>query len=394
MAPRKRRSSSPIVSPLGTGNLKSRGSALTPVTVEDFGTTPSPFVRPVDGPIGPKEGKIDSFKSWFTREARYAPARLALGVFALIIATITALLSLPFATVPERPIAFVDVLFTAVSAVCVTGLTTIDTASSWTIFGQAVIALGIMIGGLGVMTLASILGFAVSRHLGLTQRMLAAQETKSDGLGQITGLLKAVFTASLSAEALLAILFFPRFLTLGHAPLSAAWQAVFMAISVFNNAGFVIMVEGLSPHVTDGWMLIPITLGTFIGAIGFPVIQDLNAHWRTPRKWALHTKLTLSVYLILALIGSVMLPLTEWTNPRRPRHPLEDPQCAPRRRELAFFGPIGSRCRIDAPPDPLRARHPHDDRRRFSLDCRRCESHDLRGPRPRGHRRSPGRSGH
>ena len=186
MAPRKRRSSSPIVSPLGTGNLKSRGSALTPVTVEDFGTMPSPFVRPVDGPIGPKEGKIDSFKSWFTREARYAPARLALGVFALIIATITALLSLPFATVPERPIAFVDVLFTAVSAVCVTGLTTIDTASSWTIFGQAVIALGIMIGGLGVMTLASILGFAVSRHLGLTQRMLAAQETKSDGLGQIT----------------------------------------------------------------------------------------------------------------------------------------------------------------------------------------------------------------
>ncbi|WP_276670955.1 TrkH family potassium uptake protein [Schaalia cardiffensis] len=315
MAPRKRRSSSPIVSPLGTGNLKSRGSALTPVTVEDFGTTPSPFVRPVDGPIGPKEGKIDSFKSWFTREARYAPARLALGVFALIIATITALLSLPFATVPERPIAFVDVLFTAVSAVCVTGLTTIDTASSWTIFGQAVIALGIMIGGLGVMTLASILGFAVSRHLGLTQRMLAAQETKSDGLGQITGLLKAVFTASLSAEALLAVLFFPRFLTLGHAPLSAAWQAVFMAISVFNNAGFVIMVEGLSPRVTDGWMLIPITLGTFIGAIGFPVIQDLNAHWRTPRKWALHTKLTLSVYLILALIGSVMLALTEWTNP-------------------------------------------------------------------------------
>ena len=119
----------------------------------------------------------------------------------------------------------------------------------------------------------------------------------------------------MSAEALLAILFFPRFLTLGHAPLSAAWQAVFMAISVFNNAGFVIMVEGLSPHVTDGWMLIPITLGTFIGAIGFPVIQDLNAHWRTPRKWALHTKLTLSVYLILALIGSVMLALTEWTNP-------------------------------------------------------------------------------
>lgn len=291
-------------------------SSVAPLTPDDFSDAPSPLVRPVDGPrTGPKDTRIDSFRGWFVREARYAPARLALGVFALIISSITALLSLPFASVPERPIAFVDVLFTAVSAVCVTGLTTVDTATSWTVFGQAVIALGIMIGGLGVMTLASILGFAVSRHLGLTQRMLAAQETKSDGLGQITGLLKAVIATSLTGEALLALVFFPRFLTLGEAPAKAAWEALFMAISVFNNAGLLIHVGGLAPHVTDWWMLVPIVLGTFVGAIGFPVIQDLAARWRTPEKWSLHTKLTLSVYLILALLGAVMLALTEWTNP-------------------------------------------------------------------------------
>lgn len=259
--------------------------------------------------------RMDKFRAWFVSQARYSPARLALGIFALIIAVITGLLCLPFASVSTRSASFVDILFTAVSAVCVTGLTTVDTATHWTVFGQVVIAMAIMIGGLGVMTLASILGFAVSRHLGLTQRMLAAQETKSDGLGQITGLLKAVIATSLVGELLLFLVFLPRFLTMGKGVLHSLWEALFMAISVFNNAGFVILVGGLAPHVSDWWMLAPIALGTFTGAIGFPVIQDLARRWRTPQKWALHTKLTLSVYVSLIFIGAVLFALTEWTNP-------------------------------------------------------------------------------
>lgn len=309
----------PIDLPLGT-TARAMGAsgrrAPSPASAEGFDAAPSPLVRRVGRTDpAPEDTPVDRFKAWFVRQARYAPARLALGVFALIIAVITALLSLPIATIPQRSVSFVDILFTAVSAVCVTGLTTVETATSWTPFGQGVIALGIMIGGLGVMTLASILGFAVSRHLGLTQRMLAAQETKSDGLGQISGLLKAVIATSLTAESLLFLIFLPRFLTMGETLGRAVWEAVFMAISVFNNAGFVILVGGLAPHVSDWWLLAPIVLGTFVGAIGFPVIQDLAARWRTPSKWALHTKLTLSVYAILALVGTVMLALTEWTNP-------------------------------------------------------------------------------
>lgn len=309
----------PIDLPLGT-TARAMGAsgrrAPSPASAEEFDAAPSPLVRRVGRTDpAPEDTPVDRFKAWFVRQARYAPARLALGVFALIIAVITALLSLPIATIPQRPVSFVDILFTAVSAVCVTGLTTVETATSWTTFGQGVIALGIMIGGLGVMTLASILGFAVSRHLGLTQRMLAAQETKSDGLGQISGLLKAVIATSLTAESLLFLVFLPRFLTMGETLGRAVWEAMFMAISVFNNAGFVILVGGLAPHVSDWWLLAPIVLGTFVGAIGFPVIQDLAARWRTPSKWALHTKLTLSVYAILALVGTVMLALTEWTNP-------------------------------------------------------------------------------
>ena len=301
--------------------MRGRTRASSPVLSEEpLSPQPSPVVRRVsEGPQNP-HGEVPTttvqrVRAWLSKQARYSPARLALGTFALIIGVITALLMLPISSSSDTPAPFVDVLFTAVSAVCVTGLTTVDTATYWSPFGQAIIAAGIVVGGLGVMTLASILGFAVSRHLGLTQRMLATQETGTGAMGQISLLLKAVIATSLTMQALLAAMFLPRFLSMGIDPVRAVWDSVFMAISVFNNAGFVILPEGLSPHVTDWWMLIPIILGTTVGAIGFPVIMDVAKNLRTPRRWRLHTKLTLSTYLILVFVGALALALTEWNNP-------------------------------------------------------------------------------
>ncbi|WP_309306221.1 TrkH family potassium uptake protein [Schaalia dentiphila] len=301
--------------------MHGRATASSPVFSEEpLNPQPSPVVRRVaEGPQNP-HGEVPTttvqrVRAWLSKQARYSPARLALGTFALIIGVITALLMLPISSSSDTSAPFVNVLFTAVSAVCVTGLTTVDTATYWSPFGQAVIAAGIVVGGLGVMTLASILGFAVSRHLGLTQRMLATQETGTGAMGQISLLLKAVIATSLTMQALLAAMFLPRFLSMGIDPVRAVWDSVFMAISVFNNAGFVILPEGLSPHVTDWWMLIPIILGTTVGAIGFPVIMDVAKNLRTPRRWRLHTKLTLSTYLILAFVGALALALTEWNNP-------------------------------------------------------------------------------
>ena len=301
--------------------MRGRATASSPVLSEEpLSPQPSPIVRRIpEGPQNP-HGEVPTtttqrVRAWLSKQARYSPARLALGTFALIIAVITALLMLPISSSSDTSAPFVDVLFTAVSAVCVTGLTTVDTATYWSPFGQAVIAAGIVVGGLGVMTLASILGFAVSRHLGLTQRMLATQEAGTGAMGQISLLLKAVIATSLTMQALLAAVFLPRFLSMGIDPVRAVWDSVFMAISVFNNAGFIILPEGLSPHVTDWWMLIPIILGTTVGAIGFPVIMDIAKNLRTPRRWRLHTKLTLSTYLILAFVGALALALTEWNNP-------------------------------------------------------------------------------
>ncbi|MDO5722260.1 MAG: potassium transporter TrkG [Actinomycetaceae bacterium] len=247
--------------------------------------------------------------------ARHYPARLAMTVFASIVATVTALLSLPIATTSGIRAPLADALFNATSAVCVTGLTTVDTANYWSVFGQAVLALGISIGGLGVMTLASILGFAVSRHIGLTQRMLAASETKTSSLGQVGSLLKAVVTTAVAADLLIFAALLPRYLTLDYDLAHALWYALFMAISIFNNAGFVILPDGLAPHVSDVWMITPIIIGTAVGAVGFPVIMDLTRNWRTPRRLTLHAKLTLTTYVALAIVGSLIVGTLEWSNP-------------------------------------------------------------------------------
>jgi trk system potassium uptake protein TrkH len=247
--------------------------------------------------------------------ARHSPARLTLVVFAAIISVVTALLALPLATEDGGGAPFVDALFTAVSAVCVTGLTTVDTATYWSPFGQAVIGVGIQIGGLGVMTLASILGLAVSRRIGLTQRMLTASETKTTGLGAVGTLVRAVVVASLAVETMLALVLLPRFLTLGQELGDAAWNAVFMALSIFNNAGFVVLDEGMTAYAGDWWMGGAIVVGTAVGAVGFPVILEVYRRWRRPRRWTLHTKLTLVTYAVLAVGATLSIGFFEWTNP-------------------------------------------------------------------------------
>lgn len=250
------------------------------------------------------------------RLARHSPARLALVTFAGVIAVFTGLLSTPMATATGLRAPFADALFTATSAVCVTGLTTVPTGTYWSGFGQVVILVGIQVGGLGVMTLASILGMAVSRRIGLTQRLLTASETKTTRLGEVGSLVRVVILTSVILESVIALLLFPRFLVLNESVGEAGWHAVFYAISAFNNAGFVPTPEGLAPHVGDWLLTMPIVLGVFIGSLGFPVILNVARRYRTPQRWSLHAKLTIVTSLVLVVIGSSLYALFEWRNER------------------------------------------------------------------------------
>ncbi|GII98273.1 potassium uptake TrkH family protein [Sediminihabitans luteus] len=248
------------------------------------------------------------------RIARQAPARLAVTVFGAVVLLFTALLMPPFATETGKGASLVDALFTATSAVCVTGLVVVPTGEYWSTYGHVVILLGIKIGGLGIMTLASILGMAVSRRIGLTQRLLTAAETKTAKLGEVGSLVRVVIITSTALELLIALLLFPRFLVLEESPGEAAWHAVFYGISAFNNAGFVPTAEGLAPHVGDWMLCLPIIIGVFIGSLGFPVILNVARARRGTRGWSLHTKLTLTMSVALVVIATVLFATFEWRN--------------------------------------------------------------------------------
>jgi trk system potassium uptake protein len=253
------------------------------------------------------------------------PARFALLVFAALIALFTVLFSLPPATTDGRTAPFVDALFTAVSVICVTGLSTVDMATFWSPLGHVVIFVGVEIGGIGVLTLASILGLIISRKLGLRQKLLAAGDANplsmrkgrsAEGqalrLGDTGGLIATVAVSVLVIELAAAILLFPRMLLAGVDPWSAAWQSVYTAAMAFTNTGFLPTSEGLAPYAHDAWFLIVIMLAVGFGAIGFPVIRTLASNpWR-PRTWSLHVKLTIATFLLLLVGGAVMFLLLQW----------------------------------------------------------------------------------
>lgn len=258
-----------------------------------------------------------------------SPARFAILVFALLVGVFTLLFSLPVATSSGHQAPFVDALFTAVSVVCVTGLSSVDMATFWSPFGHLLVFLGVEIGGIGVLTFASILGLVISRKLGLRQKLVAAgdanplrlhrgpvSESQAVRLGETGGLLLTVATSVLVIEAAVALLLFPRMLLNGVDPWTAAWQSVYTAAMAFTNTGFLPSSDGLAPYVHDVWFLVVLMIGVVFGAIGFPVIYALRRGWRTPRRWSLHVKLTLTTFGILLVGGAIVYFLIEFNNPQ------------------------------------------------------------------------------
>lgn len=251
---------------------------------------------------------------WLSHVAYRYPARLTVSVFALLILVVTLLLSIPAASATGRHTPFVDALFTAVSAVTVTGLTVVDTATHWSFFGQLVIAVGMSLGGFGVVTMAAMLALVVSRRLGLTQRLLSAGDTQGR-LSDAGTLFFGVLASTLIVEAVLFLTILGPLLRRGHDAGKAVWSAAFMAISAFNNAGFVNLPEGMAPYAGSWGVLLPLMMAAVIGAVGFPVITDLRRHWRQPKSWSLHTKLTLTAYFTLMVGSGVVVAALEWNNP-------------------------------------------------------------------------------
>jgi trk system potassium uptake protein len=248
-----------------------------------------------------------------------SPARFAIVVFASLILVFTALFSLPIATASGQQTPLVDALFTAISVICVTGLSTVDMATFWSPFGHVLVFVGVEIGGVGVLTMASILGLIISRRLGLRQKLIAAGDSNplrirkgpiAEGgqairLGETGNLLLTVAVSVLIIEGVIAILLFPRMLLQGMPLWDAAWQSVYIAAMAFTNTGFLPLENGLDPYAGDVWFLTALMLAVVAGAIGFPVIYALSRNLKNPRRWSLHVKLTLITFALLLVLGAV-----------------------------------------------------------------------------------------
>ncbi len=243
------------------------------------------------------------------------PAQLIVLGFVLAIAAGTALLMLPVARAGDGGAPLLDAVFTATSAVCVTGLITVDTPVYWSGFGQAVILALIQIGGFGVMSFGTLLGVLTARRLGLRSKMLAAAETKSSGFGDVRRVLLGVFLITVLVETLLALVLMLRFLLgYGYSLGQALWHGVFHSISAFNNAGFALYSDNLMGFVSDPWVCLPIALGVIIGGLGFPVLFELRRQYRRPIFWSMNTKLVLMGTVVLLAGGTAFLTAAEWTN--------------------------------------------------------------------------------
>lgn len=263
-----------------------------------------------------------------TALSSHSPSRFAILVFTALIALFTMLFSLPIASADGSRADFADAVFTAVSVICVTGLSTVEMATQWSLVGHVFVYVGVQIGAVGVLTLATILGMLVSRRLGLRAKLIAASdgnpmrvhhgpvaEGQAVRLGEIGNMLATVAISLIVIELGIAALLFPRMLLDGVPAWDAVWNSLYYSAMAFTNTGFAPNPEGLGRFANDYWFLSILMLGVFAGSIGFPVIYALRRNLLTPRKWSLHVKLTLVTTLTLLTIGAISFVVLEFDNP-------------------------------------------------------------------------------
>ena len=248
---------------------------------------------------------------------KLSPTQFVVLSFAVVISMGVLLLSLPISNHQKVFTPIVDTLFTATSAVCVTGLVTLETGTYFTMFGQFVILMLIQIGGLGLMTFTTMMFVVLGRRISLRDRMLIAEQFNQN---QLSGAIKLVLSIAtltgvieLIGALFLSIRFIPQF---GVA--KGIWFSVFHSVSAFCNAGFDLLGDGrfrsLIDYVNDPIVSLTICALIILGGLGFTVIKDVNSK-RSWKKFNLHSKVVLASTAVLLVIGLVGFFSMEYGNP-------------------------------------------------------------------------------
>lgn len=254
-----------------------------------------------------------------TKNVKLSPVQILAIGFAVVIFTGGILLTLPIAATDGKSTPFIDCLFTSTSAVCVTGLVTVDTGTHWTYFGKTVIICLIEIGGLGFMSFATLFALILGKRITLRERLVMQEAMNTFDLQGLVKMAKYVLIFTFSIEGagalLLSTQFIPKF---GLA--KGVYYSLFHAISAFCNAGFDLLGEYSGPFSSltsfaDNSVII-LTIGGLIaiGGIGFSVILELY-NYKACKKLSLHTKVVLSVTGFLIIFGAILMFLFEVNNP-------------------------------------------------------------------------------
>lgn len=266
---------------------------------------------------------MENFKNRF----RLLPAQKLIFAFAGAILFGALALTLPIATKDGHSVTFMEALFTATSAVCVTGLTVVDTFNTYTVFGQLVILLLIQIGGLGIMTMTTAVFLLFGKRITLRERLVLQEQYNMDSLQGLVKLTLGVLSVTLIIEAIGAVLLSTRFIPV-YGPVKGIYYGIFHSVSAFCNAGFDLIGDyrGLVVFQKDYVLVLTVALLLILGGIGFAVITDF-LNWKKQKKLSLQTKCVLLTTGVLLVLGTAFYALAEWNNP----HTLNNG-------EMGFFG--------------------------------------------------------
>lgn len=227
----------------------------------------------------------------------------------------TALLKLPVATAGSRHTSFLDALFTATSAVCVTGLAVVDTATHWSGFGQTVILGLIQVGGLGIVTVVSIAVLLVSDKIGFSYSRALAADVGAETYSNLGRLVRSVVVTTLTFEAVFAVLLALRFyISHNYGFIDSLIHGAFHSISAWNNAGFALYSDSFIRFADDWLLTIMICSAVILGGLGFPVLRSIARHRSRWRLWSLHSKLTVATTGVLVSLGTIVFLAFEWSN--------------------------------------------------------------------------------
>lgn len=246
------------------------------------------------------------------------PSQMMVVGFAAVILIGAILLSLPIATQTGERTSFLDSLFTATSAVCVTGLVVVDTATYWNFFGQIVIIILIQIGGLGFMTITTLFSLIVKKRINLKERLLIQESLNQIDLSGLVKLTRYILLMTFVIEGIgaliLSTVFIPQF---GF--IRGSWYSIFHAISAFCNAGFDLMGNVTGPYsslmyyVNNTTITLAISALIILGGLGFPVILDIVKNKKIS-KLNMHSKIVLISTSILIVVGMLFILIVEYKN--------------------------------------------------------------------------------